>query len=381
MTWGSQSTGSRRVRTAAVALAVGVAVSSCARFDDTASTPFTPEPTFDAGPGFGPQDPTTTTTPPSASAVPSGPCVDPDPAVVATCLDTTGGLVTMPGGGAALVTERRTGRILQVAPDTEPVEVAKIPVDASGDGGLLDVALSPTFDEDRLLYAYITTPTDNRVVRIAAGDTPKDVLTGIPRGATGNGGGIEFSSPTEMVVLTGNAGNPAAATDPASLAGKLLEFTLPAPGAAPSPTALLSGIGSAGDVCRDPGGNLWVTDRTELEDRLQRVGADGSVGSGPAWTWPERPGVAGCAASPDGIAVSLTGAKAVAVVAVDPGSGAVTAAPILTVQDRYGMLRGAASSPDGLLWVSTVNKSGGEPGPNDDRVVRIQFPAGGGGFD
>ncbi|MBM7460268.1 PQQ-dependent sugar dehydrogenase [Rhodococcus coprophilus] len=381
MTWGSQSTGSRRVRTAAVALAVGVAVSSCARFDDTASTPFTPEPTFDAGPGFGPQDPTTTTTPPSASAVPSGPCVDPDPAVVATCLDTTGGLVTMPGGGAALVTERRTGRILQVAPDTEPVEVAKIPVDASGDGGLLDVALSPTFDEDRLLYAYITTPTDNRVVRIAAGDTPKDVLTGIPRGATGNGGGIEFSSPTEMVVLTGNAGNPAAATDPASLAGKLLEFTLPAPGAAPSPTALLSGIGSAGDVCRDPGGNLWVTDRTELEDRLQRVGADGSVGSGPAWTWPERPGVAGCAASPDGIAVSLTGAKAVAVVAVDPGSGAVTAAPILTVQDRYGMLRGAASSTDGLLWVSTVNKSGGEPGPNDDRVVRIQFPAGGGGFD
>lgn len=382
MTWGSQSTGSRRVRTAAVALAVGVlAVSSCARFDDAASTPFTPEPTFDAGPGFGPQDPTTTTTPPSESAVPPGPCVDPDPAVVATCLDTTGGLVTMPGGGAALVTERRTGRILQVAPDTEPVEIAKVTVDASGDGGLLDVALSPTFDEDRLLYAYITTPTDNRVVRIAAGDTPKDVLTGIPRGATGNGGGIEFSSPTEMVVLTGNAGNPAAATDPASLAGKLLEFTLPAPGAAPSPTALLSGIGSAGDVCRDPGGNLWVTDRTELEDRLQRVGADGSVGSGPAWTWPERPGVAGCAASPDGIAVSLTGAKAVAVVAIDPGSGAVTAAPILTVQDRYGMLRGAASSPDGLLWVSTVNKSGGEPGPNDDRVVRIQFPAGGGGFD
>ena len=65
----------------------------------------------------------------------------------------------------------------------------------------------------------------------------------------------------------------------------------------------------------------------------------------------------------------------------DPGTGAVTAAPVLAAEDRYGMLRGAASSPDGLLWVSTVNKSGAEPGPNDDRVVRIQFPAGGGGFD
>ena len=85
-----------------MALAVGVlALSSCARFDDAASTPFTPEPTFDSGPGFGPQDPTTTTTTPNASAVPPGPCEDPDPAVVATCLDTTGGLVTLPGGGAA----------------------------------------------------------------------------------------------------------------------------------------------------------------------------------------------------------------------------------------------------------------------------------------
>ncbi|KLL97269.1 hypothetical protein NJ76_13145 [Rhodococcus sp. IITR03] len=74
-------------------------------------------------------------------------------------------------------------------------------------------------------------------------------------------------------------------------------------------------------------------------------------------------------------------AKAVAVVATDPGTGAVTASPVLAAEDRYGMLRGAASSPDGLLWVSTVNKSGSEPGPNDDRVVRIQFPAGGGGFD
>src|SRR5690606_23290819 len=114
---------------------------------------------------------------------------------------------------------------------------------------------------------------------------------------------------------------------------------------------------------------------------LQRVGADGVVGSGPAWTWPERPGVAGCAAAPDGIAVALTDAEAVAIVSTDPGSGAVTAAPVLAVEERYGRLRGASAGPDGLLWISTVNKSGGEPGPTDDRVIRIQFPAGSGGFD
>lgn len=382
MTWGAHRTGSWGARAAVAALAVGIlAVPSCARFDDSASTPFSPEPTFDAGPGFGPQDPTTTTTPPSSSQAPAGPCVDPDPAVIVTCLESTGGLVTMPDGNSALVTERQTGRILQVAPETDPVEFARIPVDGSGDGGLLDIALSPTFAEDRLVYAYITTASDNRVVRIAAGDAPKDVLTGIPRGATGNNGAIEFVSPTELAVLTGDAGNPTAATDPASRAGKLLKMELPAPGTAPTPSVVLSGIGTAGDVCRDPNGNLWVTDRTPLEDRLQRVGADGSTGAGPAWTWPDRPGVAGCAAAPDGIAVALTDAKAVAVIGTDPGTGAVTAAPVVTLEDRYGRLRGASASADGLLWVSTVNKSGGEPGPTDDRVVRIQFPAGGGGFD
>ncbi|OOL29252.1 oxidoreductase, partial [Rhodococcus rhodochrous] len=130
-----------------------------------------------------------------------------------------------------------------------------------------------------------------------------------------------------------------------------------------------------------PPGTCWVTDRTALEDRLQRVGVDGAVGASPAWTWPERPGVAGCAAGADAVAVSLTDGKAVAVVAIDPGTGAVTAAPVPAVQDRYGRLGGASAGGDGQLWVSTVNKAGGEPGPNDDRVVLIQFPTGGGGFD
>ncbi|MCK0090952.1 PQQ-dependent sugar dehydrogenase [Rhodococcus sp. F64268] len=369
------------MRTSAVALAIGVlVVPSCAQFDDAATTPFTSAPSFDAG-GVAPEQSPSTTTTPSTPPVPPGPCVDPDPAVIATCLDTTGGLIALPDGNSALVTERRTGRILRVTVGEEPVEVATVPVDGSGDGGLHDVVLSPTYNEDRLLYAYITTPSDNRVVRIAAGDVPKDVLTGIPRGATGNAGALEFVSPTELAVLTGNTGDPAAADNPSSLAGKLLSLPLPAPGATAAPTVTLSGVGEAGDVCRDPSGNLWITDRTVLEDRLQRVSMDGAAAAGPAWTWPEKPGVAGCAASPEGLAVSLTGGKAVAVLPIDPGTGAVTAAPTVTLEDRYGMLRGASAGPDGLLWVSTVNKSGDEPGPNDDRVIRIQFPAGGGGFD
>lgn len=354
----------------------------CARFDDSTTTPFTPEPSFGAA-EIDPVDPDAppTSTAPNGPPQQPGPCVDLDPNVVATCLDTTGGLVLLPGGMSALVAERRTGRIMQVTQGLAPVEIARIDVDAAGDGGLSDLALSPTYSEDGLIYAYITTPSDNRVVRIAAGDTPKPILTGIPRGAQGNRGALDFHSPNQMVVLTGDAGNPAAAANPASLAGKLLrvESLTPAQSGRP-PQVALAGIGTAGDVCIDPSGGIWVTDRTAVEDRLQRIDPLGAVIS-PVWTWPDRPGVAGCGAGPGAVAISLTGAKAMAVLVTDENTGAVTAAPSLLVQDKYGQLNGAALAPDGQIWAGTVNKNGDGAGPNDDRVVKIPVPAGGGGFD
>lgn len=366
---------------AAVFATTMLVTSGCARFDDSTATPFSPEPSFGAAeldPGAPDSAPTTT---PGAAPEASGPCVDPDPNVIATCLDTTGGLVMLPDGASALVAERRTGRIMQVAQGQQPFEVAAIDVDASGDGGLLDVALSPSYAEDGLIYAYITTASDNRVVRIAPGDTPKNILTGIPRGAQGNRGAIDFYAPDQMLVLTGDTGNPASANDPGSLAGKLLRVESLVPSqTGPAPQVALSGIGTAGDVCIDPNGGIWVTDRTAVEDRLQRIDPLGAVIS-PVWTWPDRPGVAGCGAGPSAVAISLTGGQAVAVLVTDADTGAVTAAPSLLVEGRYGSLNGAAVAPDGQIWVSTVNKSGDAPGPNDDRVVKIPIPAGGGGFD
>ncbi len=370
-------------RTAVLSTLALTVLPGCARFDDSASTPFTPVPTFSAG-EVEPRQPDTPTTTPDATGAPPDvvPCVDPDPAVVATCLDVTGGLTVLPGGQSALVTERRTGRIVQVTPGLPVQEIARVNVDGSGDGGLLGVALSPTYTEDNLLYAYVTTASDNRVVRIAPGDTPKDVLTGIPRGASGNVGALTFTTPTELTVVTGDAGSPAAAADPGSLAGKVLRVTALTPSPSqPPPQVVLSGIGTVGDVCLDPvGGGVWVTDRTVLEDRLQRVSAVGATGT-PVWTWPDRPGVAGCTAVDGGVAVSLTGGRALAVLPIDPRTGAAQAAPGLIAQDTYGMLGGADLGAGGQVWVSTVNKSGDRPGPTDDRVVRIPAPQGGGGFD
>jgi glucose/arabinose dehydrogenase len=365
-------------------VALGLAVTAgllagCARFDDSAAKPFTPAPTIEPegqGPTSAPR------TPPSTGQRPAGPCIDPDPAVVVSCLDPTAGLTVLPDGQQALVAERLTGRILRVtAVDSneappDPVEVARLDVDAAGDGGLSDVALSPTYAEDGLIYAYLTTATDNRVVRLGAGGVPKPILTGIPKGATGNHGAIDFISPTEMVVLTGDAGNPGAAGDPGSLAGKLLKIDNPAPGNA-GPRVLATGVGAAGGVCPDHRDSIWFTDRTATEDRLQRVAPDGTVST--AWTWPDRPGAAGCAAGIDAVAIAMTGARALAFASADPNTHAITSAPTLAAQDKYGALNGATLGADGNVWVGTVNKQGGKPGPLDDRVVRIPPPKAGGG--
>lgn len=363
----------------AVSLAVTAGLlAGCASFDDSASKPFTPAPTIKPE-GEGP-----TTTPPTTPSTPkraAAPCVDPDPSVVVSCLDPTGGLTVLPDGQQALVTERLTGRVLKVVnvdpsqtPPT-PVEVARMDVDATGDGGLTDVALSPSYDEDGLIYAYITTPSDNRIVRIGAGGVPKPILTGIPKGPTGNRGAIDFVSPNRMVVETGDAGDPGAAANPNSLAGKVFTIDNPAPGNA-TPKILASGIGLAGGVCPDHKDTIWFTDRTATEDRLQRVDTNGTVSTG--WTWPDRPGVGGCAAAADGVAVSLAAGKALAFANADPNTHTITTPPTLVAQNKYGQLNGASLAPDGYVWVDTMNKPSAA-GPLDDRVVRIPPPKGASG--
>lgn len=308
--------------------------------------------------------------------VPS-PCDDPDPQVVATCLNPVGAVAVLPDGVSALVAERDTGRVLSVQRDTEPVLVTTVAVDPSGGGGLTGLVLSPGYAEDQLVYAYVTTPTDNRVVRLASGEPAEPVLTGIPRGATNNGGVLGVDVDGALLVATGDAGGDPA--DPASLAGKILRIdTLgrPAPGNPdPASPVLSSGLRAPGGVCTDPVTTLtWVTDRTGTQDVLHLV-VPGPLPA-PAWTWPDRPGVAGCMAQPGVVAIAQTGAAALFV--LRPGeNGAFTGKPEILYPGTWGRLSAAALAPDGLLWLGTVNKAGGAPVPTDDRVIRIQPPAGG----
>jgi len=353
----------------AVLCAATVLASGCARFDNAVSQPFTTEPEMVPG---------QSSTPPPPPPLPPKPFPKACPAqgVMQGCLESVSSMIMGSDAKSALVAERTTGAIKEVAVNAEPKVKMTIPVDGSGDGGLMSIAMSPTYSQDRLMYAYISTPTDNRVVRIAEGDVPKDLLTGIPKGAIGNTGSLIFTSPTTLVVQTGDAGSPELANDPKSLAGKVIRIEQPTTVNQAPPTTALSGMGSGGGMCLDPADKtLYLTDRTPAGDRLQRLGSDGKVTT--VWTWPNRPGVAGCVALDGTVLVNLVNTKQTVAVRLAQATGAVTGDPEVVRQDVHGHAWPLDVSPDGNIWGATVNRTAGDAEKNDDVVFPL-FPQGGG---
>ncbi|GAB3431738.1 PQQ-dependent sugar dehydrogenase [Actinophytocola sediminis] len=317
--------------------------------------------------------------PPSQVPPPDG-CTDFHPAVIATCLNQLTAVAALPGDGrdpSALVGERTTGRILRVKKDVAPEVVAVAPVDASTDGGLTGLALSPTYAEDQLIFAYLSTPTDNRLVRIAPGDTPKPVLTGIPRGATGNRGALAVDHRGALLLATGDAGNPALAADPKSLAGKVLRLDAngrPAPDNPDPATAVIaSGLRTPGGVCASlDGSRMWVTDQGADRDLLYLL-QPGEPMSAPAWSWPDRPGVAGCASTPNAlwVATARTGSLQTLPIAED---GSFSGKPVVNLakEDGFGLLSGMDLVNEQVAIGGTINKgAGGQPVSSDDRAVTI----------
>lgn len=347
-----------------------------------------PEPQVPGGGGSGGRGGGNRPAPPPTKVPPPDGCTDYHPAVIGTCLNQLTAVAALPGNAqapTALVGERTTGRILRVRKNAEPEVVAVVPVDASAGGGLTGLALSPTYNEDQLVFAYVSTPTDNRLVRIAPGDTPKPVLTGIPRGATGNQGALALDHRGALLLATGDAGDPALASDPKSLAGKVLRL---APNGRPAPdnpdpgTAVVAGgLSSPGGVCASlDGSRMWVTDRAPDRDLLYRLEL-GRPLAAPAWSWPDRPGVAGCASTTDAVwvATSREGSLHNLPLAED---GSFASKPFVTMlaDEGFGLLGGMDLVSEQVAISGTTNKAtGGAPVSSDDRAFTIVLTEAGGG--
>lgn len=191
-----------------------------------------------------------------------------------------------------LVTER-TGHLWLTTTTGTKTEVSGVPrVHAEGQGGLLFVALSPNFAQDRQVYLTYSEPGEDgdglALARATLGTVGgKPMLQGLrvlwrqlPRGKGGQFGGyIAFSPDGRYLFLTaGERQRFTPAQDPNQALGKILRLTLdgkPAPG---NPAA--GKTGSPTVTVTDPPENTGAA--ATAEGRIVRVPAPNLT---PAETW------------------------------------------------------------------------------------------------
>ncbi|MFB7547587.1 PQQ-dependent sugar dehydrogenase [Streptomyces sp. NPDC056154] len=348
----------------------------------------------------------------------SGPSADPSPSadlpsakgsvkVVSTLtegLDSPWGLAELPGGDL-LVSSRDKGTITRIdAKNGKKTLLGAVPgVSPGGEGGLLGIAVSPTYGSDHLVYAYFTTASDNRIARMQYDENgttpgrllgaPDTILRGIPKGSIHNGGRIAFGPDHMLYAGTGETGDRELAQDKKSLAGKILRMTpdgLPLHGNPEADSVVYSyGHRNVEGLAWDGHKQLWASEfGQDTWDELNRIVPGGNYG------WPEVEGKAGkkgfidpvaqwkpSEASPSGIAfaegsiwmAALRGERLWRIPLSGKGDGEPLAAPQAFLKGKYGRLRTVLAAGGDRLWLVTSNTdTRGTPKPGDDRILVLE---------
>ncbi|MFE2357443.1 sorbosone dehydrogenase family protein [Streptomyces parvulus] len=319
---------------------------------------------------------------------------------VATGLDSPWGLAPVPGGGL-LVSSRDDATITRVDEKTgDKTELGEVPgVSAAGEGGLLGIALSPDYASDHMIYAYYTSASDNRVVRMLydakkpAGEqlgAPDTVFRGIPKGMIHNGGRIAFGPDGMLYAGTGESGDTGLSQDKESLGGKILRMTPdgdPAPGN-PFPDSVVYSYGH-----RNVQGLAWDREQRLLASEFGQDTWDelNAIEPGGNYGWPEAEGEGGGSgfqdplaqwstdeASPSGIAyaagsVWMAGLRGERLWRIPLKGTEASAKPQSFLADEYGRLRTVAPAGGDKLWLVTSNTDGrGDAKGDDDRILEVQ---------
>jgi glucose/arabinose dehydrogenase len=364
-----------------------------------------------SGCAFGPPAPDPAGAPPrfptpSASASQGGVGQQVAATVLAKGLRVPWGIAFLPDGGA-LVTERDTGKILKVGPESGPngLKVSTVQtiaeVAAAGEGGLMGIAVSPDYAKDHRVFVYYSTKDDNRIATLTLGAQPVPIVTGIPHSDIHDGGALAFGPDGFLYAGTGDASQGGLAQDVKSLGGKILRITVagkPAPGN-PFPNSPVWSLGhrNVQGLAWDANKRLYATDlgqgRWDEINLIQPgknygwpdIEGQGSLQSDtrftdPIVTWhPAEASCSGMAIVAQIIATACLKGERIWLVEVT-AAGGVLGQPRALLTKTYGRLRAAAMAPDGSLWVSTSNHDGsGTPAPDDDRILRLVFSGGAAG--
>lgn len=336
-----------------------------------------------------------------------------DVSTVADKLAAPWGLARLPGGDF-LVTLRDEARLVRIDEETGKKtaitgdgadELAKNTVTA-GEGGLLGLALSPSFADDRQLFVYRTTAEGNEVLRGTFDDDGLGaldvVIDEIPAAEVHNGGGLAFGPDQFLFIGTGDAGDGALAQDIDSLAGKILRIAddgaIPDDNPMPGSPVWSLGHRNVQGFGWDGRNRMYASEFGASDlDELNVIRPGGNYG------WPEFEGPGGAPegfvdpimswptqeSSPSGLAVSeegiylasLRGERLWRVPLGQVVSGdEIRAQPL--VQGEYGRLRNVVALAGGDLAVLTNNTDGrGDPDKKDDRLLRLTLDSAGHALD
>ncbi|WP_179166790.1 PQQ-dependent sugar dehydrogenase [Streptomyces sp. CB03238] len=362
--------------------------------------------------GARPADDRSAGSPPAASASPPG---SPSPSarsappakgtvtVVSTLtegLKSPWGLAALPDGDL-LVSSRDEGTITRIDGESgEKAVIGSVPgVAPAGEGGLMGLALSPSYASDRLVYAYFTTESDNRIARMLydekkpAGQqlgAPDTVLRGIPKGTIHNGGRIAFGPDKMLYAGTGETGDTGLAQDKDSLGGKILRMTpdgQPVHGNPSADSVVYSyGHRNVQGLAWDSEKRLWAAEFGQNTwDELNLIEPGKNYG------WPEVEGKGGrpgfvdpvaqwktADASPSGIAVAegsvwMAGLRGERLWRIPLAGAEPLADPQPFLEERYGRLRTVLAAGGNKVWLVTSETDGrGTPEAGDDRILQLE---------
>ncbi|MDX2554496.1 PQQ-dependent sugar dehydrogenase [Streptomyces stelliscabiei] len=315
-------------------------------------------------------------------------------------LDTPWGLAPLPEGGL-LVSSRDEATISRIDEESgEKTVLGEVPgVAPAGEGGLLGLAVSPEYASDHMIYAYFTSASDNRIVRMLydpekpAGEqlgAPDTILRGIPKGTNHNGGRLAFGPDQMLYASTGERYEGPLAQDKDSLGGKILRMTpegLPAPGNPFDDSVVYSyGHRNVQGLAWDAKQRLWASEFGQNTwDELNQIRPGGNYG------WPEVEGKGGKSgyvdpvavwrtdeASPSGIAIAegsvwMAGLKGRRLWRVPLDGTKTAAAPQAFLEGDHGRLRTVVSAGGDRLWLVTSETDGrGSPQDGDDKILELR---------
>ena len=304
-----------------------------------------------------------------------------------------------PDGTFALVTERDSFKVFKINKNgSGKTQVGTVPnaVTTDGEGGLMGVAFSPTWNggSDQQVFFMHTASEGNRVAKMNFTGTALSgygtILSGMRKSRYHNGGRIRFGPDGFLYVAIGDSQQGNLAQDKNALNGKILRITKTGAAAPGNPfgTAVYSyGHRNPQGLAWDSAGRLWSSelgDSTADELNLIQPGknygwptCEGSCSTAgmtnPKKTWSVA------SASPSGLAYA-NGALFMAALRGQrmwriPLSGETVGTVTSHWNGTYGRLRAVVKVPgENAVWFGTTNadNNGGQP-DGSDKLLRTNL--------